>query len=133
MSRDDARKKPGEEPPRGTPSNIREDEEPYEEPCSCHLRQHRGGMHATTSRDPRSRSVGSKGFLATARHPLPSRISYRYFNLEVSRVLTINEPSHCVIGDPGHQRWYCSSPSLHGTSSNTQDEQPPAGHCRTRS
>jgi hypothetical protein len=80
-------------------------------------------MHATASRDPRLRSVGSKGFLATTRHPPPP---YRYSNLKVSCTPTINEPSRCVIGDLGHRRWYCSSPSFHGTSSNTQDERPPA-------
>ena len=107
MSRDNAWKKPGEEPPHGTPSNIREDEEPYEEPCPCRLFHHRGGTHGAVSRDPRSRSVSSKGFLAIERHPPPSRISYGYSDLEVSRTPTINEPSHHVIGDLGHRRWYC--------------------------
>ena len=134
MSRDDAWKKPREEPPHGTPSNIREDEEPREEPCPCCLCQRQGGTHAMASRDPRSRSMGSKGFSTTVRHPPPpSRISYRYSDLEVSRTLTINEPSHRVIDDLGHRRWYCSSPSLHRTSSNTQDERPPMGCCITRS
>jgi hypothetical protein len=59
------------------------------------------------SRDPRSRSLGSKGFLAIARHP-----PYIYSDLEVSRTLAINEPSRRVIGDLGHRRWYCSSLSL---------------------
>jgi hypothetical protein len=80
------------------------------------------------SRDPRSRSLGSKGFLAIARHP-----PYIYSDLEVSRTLTINEPSRRVIGDLGHRRWYCSSLSLHGTSSNTQDERPPGGRYITQS
>jgi hypothetical protein len=52
---------------------------------------------------------------------------------KVSRMPTINEPSCRVIGDPDHQRWYYSSPSLRGTSTNTQDEWPPVGRCRTRS
>ena len=90
-------------------------------------------MHATVLRDPRSRSMGSKGFLAIARHPPPSRIFHRYSDLEVCRTPTINEPSHRVTSDPGHRRWYCSSPSHHGTSSNTQDKWPKVGRCRTRS
>jgi hypothetical protein len=55
-------KKPTEEPPRGTSSNILEDEEPHEEPCPCRLLHRWGGMHGTTSRDPRLRSVAQKVF-----------------------------------------------------------------------
>ena len=55
------------------------------------------------SRDPRSRSMGSKGFPITARHPSPSRISYRYSDLEVSCTPTINDPSYRVIGVLGHR------------------------------
>jgi hypothetical protein len=77
------------------------------------------------SRDPRSRSMGSKGFPATVRHPPPpSRIFYRYSDLEVSCTPTINEPSHRATGDPGHRRLYYSSHSLH-------DKWPLAGRCNT--
>ena len=54
------------------------------------------------SRDPRLRSVGSKGFPVIARDPPPSRISYRYSDLEVSHMPIINEPSHHVTSDLGH-------------------------------
>ena len=60
------------------------------------------------------------GFPATASRPLPSRIFYRYSDLESPRVSTIGELGRHAFGNPGHQ-WYCSSP-LHGTSSNTQGE-----------
>ena len=53
---------------------------------------------------------GEKGFPVTASCPLPSRIPYRYSNLESSRAPTTGEPGRRFLGDPGHQ-WYCSSPS----------------------
>jgi hypothetical protein len=59
----------------------------------------------------------AKGFSAIAGRPLPSRISYRYSDLEISYALTTGEPSHWPSMDwatngivPAH---------LHGTSSNT--------------
>ena len=53
---------------------------------------------------------GAKGFPAIVSRPLPSRISYRYSNLENPCAPTTSKPSRHALGNLGH-RWYCSSPS----------------------
>jgi hypothetical protein len=52
---------------------------------------------------------GVKGFPAIASWPLPSRIPYRYFDLESSYAATAGEPGLHSLDDRLHQ-WYCSSP-----------------------
>ena len=119
MSRDDTWKMPQGVPPHGASSNIQEEEEPYEEASPRHLLQRWGGANGDESVAPTSESVhesskvkicGAKGSLVIASHPLPSRISYRKPDLEISHAPTTDKPSHHALGDPGHQ-WYCSSPS----------------------
>lgn len=90
MSRDDAPKKPGEEPPCGISSNIREDEERREESCPHPLLQRWRGMLGEDRRlevaesihdGPRSRFVGPKASLQhklqdTRRRSGPPMVSF---------------------------------------------------------